>query len=275
MAIIRIDPFDPAFVRGVCDVLAQTEAPGLTGSEIDGLLPLVKADPRNKLLNKRDGLYHSLVQAQSSQRAGNAISAFIAKALNPGRYASTPQRFHELRAQLNEFMVFYGWAVDEGGLLGRTKAAVTMSQGAELAGSLLTELKRRGTHAELLSYCREELITKSLFHAMSEASKSIPTKVRQLTGLVGDGAALYDGVFGTNRDRPLWRINRYLSDSDISEHRGFKNLIIGIHGHFRNPRAHTSRLHSTEDLSDFYDAFALFSYVHRRIDRMHRLADDS
>lgn len=274
MAITRIDPFDPAFIRGVCDVLAQTEAPGLTGSEIDGLLPLVNASPRNKALNKRDGLYTSLLQAQSGQGAGNAVSAFIVKAMSLGRYANTPQRFHELRAQLNEFMVFHGWSVEEGGQLGRTKAAATLSQGAEIAGTLLTELKRRGTHAELLSYCREELVSKSLFHAMSEASKSIPAKVRQLTGLIGDGAALYDGVFGTNRDRPLWSINCYLTDSETSEHRGFKNLIIGIHGHFRNPRAHASRIHSSEDLSDFYDAFALFSYVHRRIDGMRRLSSN-
>ena len=52
-----------------------------------------------------------------------------------------------------------------------------------------------------------------------------------MTGLEGDGAALYDGVFGTNQDAPYLLINPYKTESEISEHRGFKNLLIGIHGH--------------------------------------------
>ena len=88
-----------------------------------------------------------------------------------------------------------------------------------------------------------------------------------MTGLAGDGSALYDGVFGSGaRDRPALLINSYESDSDRSEHRGFKNILVGIHGHYRNPRAHASRIDSTENLADFYDAFGLFSYVHRRLD---------
>lgn len=47
--------------------------------------------------------------------------------------------------------------------------------------------------------------------------------------------------------------------------------MVGIHGHFRNPRAHTNRIMTDEELVDFYDAFSLFSYVHRRLDTMKRL----
>lgn len=151
------------------------------------------------------------------------------------------------------------------------KKAASIAEGSALAGRLQTELKRRGCHTELLRYCDEELISRSLFHAMSEASKSIPARVRSITGLAGDGAALYDGVFGTNRDQPLWSISPHESDSEISEHRGFKNLLVGIHGHFRNPRAHSSRITQNEELVDFYDAFSLFSYVHRRLDSMKNL----
>ncbi|MCG7594590.1 TIGR02391 family protein [Mycobacterium sp. PSTR-4-N] len=151
-----------------------------------------------------------------------------------------------------------------------TKAS-TISEGAARAGRLRTELMRRGCHTELLRYCDEELINRSLFHAMSEASKSIPARIRSITGLAGDGAALFDGVLGTNREHPLWSINAHRSDTEISEHRGFKNLLVGIHGHVRNPRAHSSRISQDEDLVDFYDAFSLFSYVHRRLDSMKKL----
>lgn len=57
------------------------------------------------------------------------------------------------------------------------------------------------------------------------------------------------------------------AESERSEHRGFKNLLTGIHGHYRNPRAHTTRRGSDEGKQDFFEAFALFSYVHRRLDR--------
>ena len=74
----------------------------------------------------------------------------------------------------------------------------------------------------------------------------------------------------TRHDQPLLYINRYENDSDVSEHRGFKNLILGIHGHYRNPRAHSNRINNVEAMPDFYDAFSLFSYVHRRLDSASR-----
>jgi len=94
---------------------------------------------------------------------------------------------------------------------------------------------------------------------MSEAAKSIPQRVRDMTGLAGDGQILYDQVFGTNQIAPMLLINDYRTDSDKSEHKGFKNLLIGIHGHYRNPRAHRTRYGTTEQLIDFYDLFGLLS----------------
>jgi uncharacterized protein (TIGR02391 family) len=61
--------------------------------------------------------------------------------------------------------------------------------------------------------------------------------------------------------QPMVRINA------LSEQKGFKNLLLGIHGHYRNPRAHRTGLGSSEDRDDFFDAFSLFSYIHRRLDR--------
>jgi uncharacterized protein (TIGR02391 family) len=267
----KIPPFPPDFVKGVCDVLAQTDSPGLTGSEIDALLQMVRVRDRESASNKRESLYITLYNVQVRQEAGNVVGAFVAKAMSPGRYAAQPSRFNDLRDQLNEFLVFYGYSISDAGNLVTGKKASSISEGAALAGRLQTELKRRGCHSELLRYCDEELISRSLFHAMSEASKSLPARVRSIAGLAGDGAALYDGVFGTNRDYPAWSINAHESDSEVSEHRGFKNLLVGIHGHFRNPRAHASRVSYDEEVIDFYDAFSLFSYAHRRIDSMKTL----
>lgn len=232
---------------------------------------MVRVQEREPGSNKRESLYITLYNVQVRQQAGNVVGGFIAKAMSPSKYAAQPARFTDLRDQLNEFLVYYGYSVNDAGKLMAGTKASTISEGAARAGRLQTELMRRGCHAELLRYCDEELINRSLFHAMSEASKSIPARVRGITGLAGDGAPLFDGVLGTNREHPLWSINAHRSDSEISEHRGFKNLLVGIHGHFRNPRAHSSRIAQDEDLVDFYDAFSLFSYVHRRLDSMNKL----
>ena len=95
-------------VKGVCDVLAQTDFPGLTGSEIDSLLRMVRVDQRETGANKRESLYVTLHNVQARQQAGNVVGAFIARAMSPGRYVTQPNRFNDLRDRLKEFLVFYG-----------------------------------------------------------------------------------------------------------------------------------------------------------------------
>ena len=104
-------------------------------------------------------------------------------------------------------------------------------------------------------------------HAIGEAPKSIPDRIHRHTGSGEDGKDLYGRVFGTKTVPPLIRITAMTNDSEASEHRGFKNLLTGIHGHHRNPRAHATRLGSGEGRYDFFDAFTLFSYIHRRLDQ--------
>jgi uncharacterized protein (TIGR02391 family) len=258
--------FSAACTKAVCDVIAQTDTPGLSNSELGSLLQHINLTLEDGP-NKRTALFHTLHNAQVRRKQGNTLVAFINAAMNPVRYVKNHDRFESLRTELNVALAFYGLKVNEQGKLARGAVASTLSEAARLAGELSTELRRRGCHDALFRYCSEELVRQSLFHAMSEASKSIPDRIRRHTHLAGDGAALYDQVFGSKNLQPLYRINDHSDESEVSEHRGFKNLLLGIHGHFRNPRAHRTRLGSEEVREDFFDAFALFSYVHRRLDR--------
>lgn len=124
----KIAPFTPDFVKGVCDVLSQTDHPGLTGSEIDSLLQMVGVRQREPGGNKRDSLYVTLYNVQVRQQAGNVMGGFIAKAMNPSRYAAQPARFDELRDQLNQFLVYYGYAVNEAGKLASGAKASSISE---------------------------------------------------------------------------------------------------------------------------------------------------
>ena len=259
--------FDPQFTEQVCNVLAQTKPPGLTEGELLSALIPTKLSGMEEGSSKRNRLLRTLHNAQVERGQGDTLVVFINAALNPGRYTSEPNRFHQLRDQLNVVLALYGYRVNEQGKFANGPVAQTLDEASQLAGELFMELRRRECHPVLLQYASEELVRKSLFHAISEASKSIPDRLRRHTGLGTDGEALYGEVFGTRTSQPLVSVTACTTESEISEQRGFKNLLTGIHGHYRNPRAHAARLNAAEDQQDFYDAFSLFSYVHRRLDR--------
>ena len=45
-----------------------------------------------------------------------------------------------------------------------------------------------------MCFCRAELVQQNYFHAVLEAAKSIAEKLRDISGLDGDGAVLVDGA---------------------------------------------------------------------------------
>ena len=227
-------------IRSIANVLASTDLPGLSGSQIDELLLDIGAPPR-VAGSKREGLFGALTEGMSAAQAGQLTREFITTAMSPARHTTDRQRWNDLRRLLNKVLATEGWHIDDAGELTQlAEAARTFDDIERLTSSLVEELQRRGTHERLMEYCSQELIAESLFHAISEAAKSIPDR------------------------------NSFSTESEKSEHKGFKNLLIGIHGHYRNPRAHKTRLGSEEGKHDFLDAFSLFSYVHRRLDSAQR-----
>jgi hypothetical protein len=112
------------------------------------------------------------------------------------KFVQDHDRFEALRGQLNAVLVLYGFRVNEQGKLAKGRSASTLSEAAKFPGELMTELRHRSCHQELLRYCSEELVRQSLFHAVSEAAKSIPDRIRRHTALAGDGAALFDQTLG-------------------------------------------------------------------------------
>lgn len=126
---------------------------------------------------------------------------------------------------------------------------------------------------------RQQLSEVTIFHELTvndngrvarSTAKSIPSRIREMIGLVGDGWVLCNAAFGhrdcKNRAEPRLFINDYRSESDQVEHEGFRSLLVGIHWHFRNPRAGSGRINRSEDLNDFLNAMSLVSYVHKRLD---------
>lgn len=260
-------PYPIAMTRVVAEVLGQTDYPGLTNRELEQLLPAAKlTEWEAPAANKRDKLAATLNNAQLRRKSGATLAAYLHAAMAPARYVSEPDRWEQLRDELNSALVLFGYRVSDDGRLARSARATTLAEAAELAGVLRTKLERRGCHPRLLDYCREEVLRNSLFHAMTEAAKSVPDRLRRHSSSGLDGADLYAEQFGSKNGPPRIRINAFETESEKAEHRGFLSLLNGVHAHFRNPRAHSTRLGSTEDQQDLLDLFSLLSYVHRRLD---------
>ncbi|MFA1551877.1 TIGR02391 family protein [Actinomadura chokoriensis] len=261
-------PWPSGVVQAVADVLASTGWPGLSNAEITRLLVMVRvADVEAP--NKRTRLWAALLNQQHHDQASNCIIRFTNESMAPGRFLQDQRRFDALRDGLTEALSLVGLRVNEQGKVARAAAtATTLDEVARLAGRLRTELARRGVHPEVLRYCEEELLRKSLFHAVFEATKGVSERLRQMSGLSSDGAGLVDQCFGAGAGVPVVRINAYGTESEISEHRGFANLLRGIFGTFRNPPAHTPHAAAGWALTepDALDLFSMLSLVHRRLD---------
>lgn len=264
----KLSPWKEDVLRAVCDVLGATEYPGLKGSEIDQVLAAAKApdvvDP--SAVNKRTRLYLALATRQNDTQASNSTVAAITNAMALGRHLDDPDRFHALRQRLDRALSLAGLYITDGGQVGRKSAtARTLDEVEELAGRLTSELSRRKAHHDATRYCRTELLRQPTFHAVSEATKGLAQRLRDMSGSTADGGKLVDECLAGS-PTPKIRINDYKTASEISEQKGIANLLKGVFGTFRNPTAHAPRDAWPVSEIDALDLFSTLSYLHRRLE---------
>jgi uncharacterized protein (TIGR02391 family) len=125
--------------------------------------------------------------------------------------------------------------------------ARTLTEAEAMASALRKVLVERNVHADVLKFCRAELLVDNYFHAVFEATKSVAEKLRQKTGRLGsDGAALVDEALGIGKAGcPRLAFNSLTTESERNEHSGLMNLIKGLFGAFRNTTAHAPKFTGT------------------------------
>lgn len=266
MSQAPIPPFPPEIVEGVAGVLGDTTN-GLTGSEIARRLsevPVRDVDPGN---TKWKRLHNALADHQNRNGTGKCVVGLIHAAMKPARFVSGPARFTYLQDGLNEVLVHAGYKVDEQGRVARLKdgAARTLSEAATRAGRIRTELRRRGTHSEVVRYCSDELLAKNNFHAVLEATKSVPDRLRLMTGLDGDGAKIVRAALLPG-DSPRVAVNSGRTETDRSEQVGVAEIALGLVGLYRNPTAHEPKIRRPVSDDELLEALTTLSMTHRRLD---------
>ena len=204
----RVPPFNPQQLEAIARILADT-ATGLTGSQIAYLLQDARISDVSPQMTKWKRLFNALVERQNEQQLGNHVLMFVNRAMNPVNYTESPEVFASRQSQLNSVLAFCGMSVGNDGKVRRARKAMDLDDALARADRLHTALKSRRVHEDVLKFCRAELLQKNYFHAVFESMKSIAAKIRSLSGLTSDGAALVQQAFGMPKTKqPILGIAR-------------------------------------------------------------------
>ncbi len=253
-------------ITGVAQVLADTQG-GLTGSQIGQLLTRLHMDDPGAHLTKWRRLEEPFIRRQNQDGHPQRLITFIQHAMDPANYVNSPELFTLRQDGLDQVLTFVGLRVENDGRVWRGNRSTTLDEASRNATSLRAELRRRDTHTEVLRYCTIELLKKNNFHASLEATKSVFERVRQMSGLSGDGAALIDAALSLGKSgTPVIAINDLVSQTDRDEQTGFANLIKGLAGMFQNPVAHDPRALRDVPDTQLLELMTSLSMVHRRLD---------
>lgn len=262
----------PSFPAAVLEALARALGECGSGSEITSALDRSGIPDFSGQSTKWRRLLAVFEDVQRQNGCANRIIAFIQIFMAPARFIGKSQEYECHRQELNLALSFAGLKFGEDGQFRSIDAARTLAEADARVRALQNKFKGRTLHAEVLKYCRSELLVDNYFHALLEANKGLAQRIRDLSGLQLDGAALVDKAFcGT---QPILALNRLVTESERSEQTGYATLLKGCFGAVRNPLAHTPRLFwDGED--DAADIFSMLSLLHRKLDGCARIPNSA
>lgn len=254
-----VPPFDGPQVEGLAKVLGECGS----GTDITRIIGEFGWVDQSGESTKWRRLHALFVARQDQDRCANHILRFIRSLLNPARFVGRQEDFEEKRRELNAVLAFSGLEFGPDGQFRIVAAATTIPEAEARAKLLRSKFQGRPMHAEVLRFCRAELLQDNYFHAVFEAAKGLSQRIREMSGVELDGASLIDRVF--SMERPILAFNTLQTETEQSEHKGFAMLLKGAHGAIRNPMAHGPRiLWQGED--DAADYLTLLSMLHRKLD---------
>lgn len=251
------------FTVGQIEALAKLLGDCGTGSDITRVLIDRGIADNSGESTKWRRLYSVFLVYQQKYGCANHVIDFIQAFLAPARYVGRGDEFEAIRLRLNASLAFSGLEYSSDGKFRRCEVAQTLDEAERRVRTIQAKFRDRSLHPEVLRYCRVELMQDNYFHAVFEAVKGLAQRIRDLSGVQMDGAALVDQVFSI--DHPILVINSLRTDTEKSEHKGFATLLKGCFVAVRNPLAHEPKiLWDGED--DAADYLSLISLLHRKLD---------
>lgn len=261
MTTPRHPPFPAGTLEHTCKIVAEL----YSGSELTRILAEIplRTDPGEGHTKWRR-LAHAVSTNQAHTQTGNALIALITASMRPERTLDRADAARQTRDQLNQALSLVALQVRDDGRVGRASQARTTDEAQARTEHLRGLLQHRGAHPEVLAYCRPELLRKDYYEAVFEAIKGLGSRLRQLTGVDGDGYGLVEATMAGSS--PRLRINPLGTRTQRDEQLGLANLAKGLFSAFRNPAAHEPRIEWSLSEQDALDVLGTLSVIHRRLD---------
>jgi len=252
------------FSEGTIEALARVLGECGSGTDISRVLEDRGLVDHSGESTKWRRLYHIFLQSQKDMKSPNKILDFTRSFLTPVRFTGRAAVFEEHRANVNNILIMVGLKLDKDGDFKIVDAAKTLDEAEQRVNTIRLKFQNRPMHHEVGKYCNKELMEENYFHAVFEASKGLAQRLRDMSGIYLDGAALVDKIFAI--ERPILAFNSLQTETEKSEHKGFAQLLKGCFAAVRNPLAHEPKiLWSGED--DAADYLTLISLLHRKLDQ--------
>jgi len=256
-----------AQLEAICRSLGEAT----TGSGIDQHMQACAVEDTSMQSTKWRRLYETFDALQRQHRSSAHLARFTQSVMAPSAFVNREEEFQEIVGQLNQQLAFSGLSYKEDGQFHRVAETRTLSEAQKRARLLDDKLHHRNIHEEVYKYSRPELLEDNYFHAVFEACKGLAQRIRDLSGIEGDGAGLVDQAFSSRA--PILAINTLSTETEKSEQKGFANLLKGAFSAIRNPLAHEPKL-LWQGIDDAVDYLTLISLLHRKLDGAVKIPDN-
>lgn len=203
-------------------------------------------------------------ESVSDEEVLRSVQFFLA----PESFIGQEDEYETYRACVNKALSFVGYEITESGKCRKVEKSKTLTEAQRRMESLMVHVQNRDMHPNILKYCREELFENERYDVVFESIKGIYDTIREQTGSTFDGAQLIADVFSIKAPKLL--INNLQTESEESAHKGFAQLLIGLHGHFRNPAAHEVKVKWFKSEVEVLEILGIVSYVYRVLDNTTR-----
>jgi uncharacterized protein (TIGR02391 family) len=253
----------PSFSEGQIEALARLLGECGSGTDITRALNDRGLLDGSLESTKWRRLYWVFLDSQKQFSCGNRVVDFIQSFLTPARFVGRSAEFEKQRQELNSILAFSGLEFGADGKFRTRETATTLDEAEQRTRTIRAKFAGRRIHPEVIKYCRAELLQENYFHAVFEAAKGLAQRIRDMSSVHLDGAALVDQVFSV--ERPVLAFNTLQTETERSEHKGFAALLKGCFSAVRNPLAHQPKLlwQGEDDAADY---LSLISLLHRKLD---------
>jgi uncharacterized protein (TIGR02391 family) len=257
--MINVPPFPGSQIQALAISLGECGK----GTDISRVLDNLKMTDGSGESTKWKRLYWVFLESQKQYKCANHILSFIQSFMIPVRFVGRSEEFEERRQHLNTILAFSGLEYGADGQFRQFQAARTLDEAEKRLKTIQKKFQGRRIHPEVLKYCSVELMQDNYFHAVFEATKGLAQRIREMSNVDLDGAALVDKVF--SMERPMMAINSLRTETEKSEHKGFASLLKGCFAAVRNPLAHEPKI-LWEGEDDAADYLSMISLLHRKLD---------